>query len=498
MDGEVIPLDTNDVVDESPGASTSAKPFRRRTDPSRYLPSQDFDQDRPGFRRMVWSSWSEWKQVADALYLDELTDVRVRAALSVVDHWRIRGPLPMAVDATASIVEILAHDSDGPQPHRNRLALALTIARAVSGMTDKLQPLTGLAKSVANLAQELDLPPELSDIRHTTVHNALPTMAMLRFSAKRLLEYFKKHYWNPQAEMIDFEHIRHHRVKQILWDRYQDPSRLARALFWGRCYGSLEIATKALVPALVDAILTEPDWTGQWRSLIQGLSREGIPFLGIRIVEDIVSRPGGGEIGCRWIDSLTEIDFAGCFLADEAQELLPSQIKDAIGRALPVNLIAMYALRTKWGVNTPGRWAQKLLRKCGTWTGSDSFPGILSKEESVDGVDVLTKMKDVTSELLQVKTSVTLDDGARPSGGGWERVDLMQLRGSRIVKSWNLFEEEMKRATSAGHRQPPRKRIEEEAEFAKDPGIGPVIRASKRYKITAETRERLHMLMKRL
>ena len=71
------------------------------------------------------------------------------AALAVVAAWRVRGRLPLGVDATAALVE--ARLRPPPTPHARRLHLAMAITRLVNGVADSVQT-RRVAASVADLA----------------------------------------------------------------------------------------------------------------------------------------------------------------------------------------------------------------------------------------------------------------------------------------------------------------------------------------------------------
>ena len=91
-----------------------------------------------GTRCVPWHSWAEWGFVADAFLRRRLPEKddekdddeekkkteKKRRALELVQMWRTRGRVPVAVDAHAQIVELQLMDEDDDeeeeQPTRRR------------------------------------------------------------------------------------------------------------------------------------------------------------------------------------------------------------------------------------------------------------------------------------------------------------------------------------------------------------------------------------------
>ena len=122
-----------------------------------------------------------------------------------VESWRLRGGLPLSVDATASIVEIglldkqtAGHEASAPSKHACTLMYAMAVTRLVNGITDPLQQ-GARASSVKHLAQSVGLPPSLVELRHDCTHNRLPSLDRLRVAADQALLWLHEHYWLPQC-----------------------------------------------------------------------------------------------------------------------------------------------------------------------------------------------------------------------------------------------------------------------------------------------------------
>ena len=76
-------------------------------------------------RLVPWADWAEWARVRDGLLGNVLLgdSAATSAALTRVQTWRARGRVPLAVDATAQLVELRLHDpgvTGSPGVRRNK------------------------------------------------------------------------------------------------------------------------------------------------------------------------------------------------------------------------------------------------------------------------------------------------------------------------------------------------------------------------------------------
>ena len=192
----------------------------------------------PG-RLVPWASWAEWAAVRAGLLavfeegsgnddgpaVDDACEAAAAAALATVAAWRVRGRVPLGVDATAAFVEAelglrargrgrkrrRQGDGDGvptpaptppPSPHAARLALAMAAVRLVNGVSDAGQA-GRVARSVAALAAEAGLPRLLVDVRHEATHNELPPLPPLRLAAAAGVAWLGAAYWGAQADLVE-------------------------------------------------------------------------------------------------------------------------------------------------------------------------------------------------------------------------------------------------------------------------------------------------------
>lgn len=149
-------------------------------------------------RLVPWISWEEWEQVGR--YLFDENESLVRKGLDIVAAWRIRGRVPVGVDATANLREIQLNDS-AMSDHLTRLQYSISIVRFVNGVADSAQK-GRVAVSVASLAQNVGIPRILVDIRHESTHNELPSLSTLRIAAQQALTWLRQRYWTAQKTHI--------------------------------------------------------------------------------------------------------------------------------------------------------------------------------------------------------------------------------------------------------------------------------------------------------
>ncbi|QPG77370.1 hypothetical protein FOA43_004783 [Brettanomyces nanus] len=75
-----------------------------------------------------------------------------------------------------------------------RLSYTMSIIKFVNGLLDPCQQST-YAMSLHRLAESIDLPSFFVELRHIGTHERLPSLEMLRWSAKKALEWLEVNYW---------------------------------------------------------------------------------------------------------------------------------------------------------------------------------------------------------------------------------------------------------------------------------------------------------------
>jgi hypothetical protein len=165
-------------------------------------------------RLVPWSSWDEWLMVKQLLFPssgDPHANVASRRrGIELVDAWRLRGKVPLAVDATSSLLDAMDEQkgitslsslSSSSSEYGLRLKLALPIIKLVNGVSDSQQR-GRTASSVAVLASVAGLPRVLVDIRHDASHKELPTLSMLMLGARQALGWLEDSYWSSQLTQL--------------------------------------------------------------------------------------------------------------------------------------------------------------------------------------------------------------------------------------------------------------------------------------------------------
>ena len=134
-----------------------------------------------------------------------------RRALEIVQMWRVRGRVPLAIDAHAQIVELQLMDEEVMREKKRRrnestlrLSYAMTLTRLVNGICDPSQK-GKFAVSVQTLATQLNVPRTLVDIRHDSTHNQLPSIQRLRKASEDAIGWLDANYWERQKRKL--EHV---------------------------------------------------------------------------------------------------------------------------------------------------------------------------------------------------------------------------------------------------------------------------------------------------
>ena len=134
-----------------------------------------------------------------------------RRALEIVQMWRVRGRVPLAIDAHAQIVELQLMDEEVMREKKRRrnestlrLSYAMTLTRLVNGICDPSQK-GKFAMSVQTLATQLNVPRTLVDIRHDSTHNQLPSIQRLRKASEDAIGWLDANYWERQKRKL--EHV---------------------------------------------------------------------------------------------------------------------------------------------------------------------------------------------------------------------------------------------------------------------------------------------------
>ncbi|GEM11119.1 amino acid transporter [Rhodotorula toruloides] len=149
-------------------------------------------------RRTPWSTLHEWTHVHDSLFAHSASTDSQLDALATVNVWIARGNCPHAVESTAALLTLVLRDSRHDHvPHSTndlRLSYSMAIVRFVNSLVDPLQT-TYFARSIASLAQQIQLPLWFVELRHQATHEDLPSLGVLRDAARQALDWLYTYYW---------------------------------------------------------------------------------------------------------------------------------------------------------------------------------------------------------------------------------------------------------------------------------------------------------------
>lgn len=143
--------------------------------------------------------------------------------------WRSRGKVPVAVCATASLVEITLLDTEdtpiGQWCLRHLYSMALI--RLINALVDTAQK-GRFALSVDALLRRLEWPSWLGDLRHEATHGSLPAIELLRLAAQTALSKLHERFWLPQQDAVmESEHAYAEdtiRIRRLVTRLCKDPS----------------------------------------------------------------------------------------------------------------------------------------------------------------------------------------------------------------------------------------------------------------------------------
>ncbi|EEB06538.1 Las1-like protein [Schizosaccharomyces japonicus yFS275] len=152
------------------------------------------------YKVVPWRSTTEFLYLMSCFYAEDGTGEPPEAqslyrGVEIVRAWSTRGRVPHSVESTSQLVMALL--TEGPS---QRLSLALSLSRFVSGLLDPIQQ-SQFAIPMSTLAKTLGLPAFFVEIRHAITHEELPSLPVLRVAAQRALQWLYEHYWIVTASV---------------------------------------------------------------------------------------------------------------------------------------------------------------------------------------------------------------------------------------------------------------------------------------------------------
>ncbi|PSN66077.1 Las1-domain-containing protein [Corynespora cassiicola Philippines] len=146
-----------------------------------------------------WRAPAELLQLRRDLYCHGEDSIKRRQnAVNKVSAWRSRKQeIPLLLDSTADLVDVVLQDDQDKVPHGSlRLLYATAISRFITGLSDTQTTLIRDRPSWFPPGQTIHLPTHLLETRHRIVHRHLPTLAELKLAAKASLDWLWEWYWS--------------------------------------------------------------------------------------------------------------------------------------------------------------------------------------------------------------------------------------------------------------------------------------------------------------
>jgi hypothetical protein len=159
-------------------------------------------------KQLPWRDWYEWVDVYNKVKL--FPEQAVFGAIDRLQIWESRCTLPIAVDATRRILEVMRCDpiymgNRAPPSSSSTLVLGYSqaICRFVNLLVDIAQK-GMVAVSMDSLAAQLEIPSWIIHFRHTVTHGStVPSIDIARKAASEIMEGFLiPRYWAAQFEAL--------------------------------------------------------------------------------------------------------------------------------------------------------------------------------------------------------------------------------------------------------------------------------------------------------
>ncbi|KAI7833825.1 Las1-like-domain-containing protein [Kickxella alabastrina] len=158
-----------------------------------------------------WTSTEEYMSVAECLYSTDTSERK--CGVAIVKAWRARARVPVAIDATANLVEMTIAGQEQRQGltiNQLRHLYTMALIRFVNTIVDLEQKGT-YAQSIVSLAGRIGMPAWFVELRHAGTHEQLPSLVVLQSACDQALYWLKDYYWNKQTRSLPTDtqlHIR--------------------------------------------------------------------------------------------------------------------------------------------------------------------------------------------------------------------------------------------------------------------------------------------------
>ncbi|XP_067903504.1 ribosomal biogenesis protein LAS1L [Heterodontus francisci] len=146
---------------------------------------------------VAWLNRAEWDQVIEYLYCGD--SKLQRYALDRISAWKSRygSSTPLAVECTAALIQCKLQDETRETASGELvLSYGLALVRFVNLITERKQK--NIAVPLRRLANEMNIPEWIVNLRHELTHRKLPTLKWCRKGCEFVLEWLRQQYWNRQ------------------------------------------------------------------------------------------------------------------------------------------------------------------------------------------------------------------------------------------------------------------------------------------------------------
>ncbi|KAJ1919840.1 rRNA-processing protein las1 [Mycoemilia scoparia] len=154
-------------------------------------------------RIVPWASTGEFSEVASLFYSDINDLDSLEYGVDIVKAWRGRCKVPVAVEVTASLMEVLVFDgrnSDRSNTSKSRLMYAMALTRFVNSIIDQEQH-GFYAQSIVSKAEQIGMPTWIVELRHASTHEALPSISVLRTGCRQAVDWLYSSFWKIQTDI---------------------------------------------------------------------------------------------------------------------------------------------------------------------------------------------------------------------------------------------------------------------------------------------------------
>ncbi|XP_064206455.1 ribosomal biogenesis protein LAS1L isoform X1 [Anguilla rostrata] len=154
---------------------------------------------------VAWINKAEWDQILEYLYSKDCA--LQKFALHRISAWKGRfgNSTPVAVESTADLVRCQVLDRSGHLETDDLVLLYGTaLVRFVNLITERKQ--RKVAAPLRRLANKLNIPEWIVNLRHDITHRRLPTLKWCRKGCQFVLEWLQQEYWSRQLGSQLAEH----------------------------------------------------------------------------------------------------------------------------------------------------------------------------------------------------------------------------------------------------------------------------------------------------